>query len=74
MSRCMAARSFGMPATITCSAAPSAKSLGGDLPDRLAGAAFAHPDQHDTVARDEDVAAFQCGQAPVQLRVSPPDL
>src|SRR6185295_344491 len=50
------------------------EKFGGDLPDRLAGAAFAHPDDHHTVAGDEHVAAFQGGQAPVQLRVPPPDL
>ena len=72
MSRCIAARSLGMPATITRSAAPCVEQRGGDLGDRLPRGALAHAHQHDAVADRHDVAALEGGQAPVLLGVAPP--
>ena len=71
VSRCMAARRLGMPATTTRSAAPVEQRLG-HLGDGLAGGALAHADQHDAVAGGHDVAALEGGEPPVDLGVAPP--
>jgi len=42
------------------------------LPHRLRRGAFAHADQHHTVADGHDVAALQRGRAVVHVRVAPP--
>ena len=45
----------------------------GDLSDRLARGALAHPHEHDAVADRHDVAAFDGCPAPVPLGIAPPD-
>jgi hypothetical protein len=73
VSRCMAERSLGMPATITRSAACSAKQGGGELADRLAGRPLAHPDGDRAVADRHHVPALERGETPVTLGIAPPD-
>ena len=72
VSRCIAARSFGMPATIDLLGGTLGEQLGRHLGDRLARRALAHPDQHHAVAGDQHVAALDGRQPPGLLRVTPP--
>ena len=74
VSRCIAARSFGMPATITRSAAPASNSASATWVIAWRDVRSLMPDQHHAVADRHHVAALEGGQSPVLLGVAPPHL
>ena len=71
VSRCIAARSFGMPATMTLVGRALLEQPGRDLGDGLARRALAHADDDDAVAGDQHVAALDGGHAPRPAPGSP---
>ena len=74
MSRCIAARSFGIAATMTRSAAPFFEQGRRELADRLPRGALAHADQDVALADRHHVAALERRQALILGRVAPPDV
>ena len=74
MSRCIAARSLGIAATMTRSAAPFSNSAAASwlIPCREVRSLI--PISTLPVADRHDVAALEGGQAPVLRRVAPPDV
>ena len=71
VSRCMAARSLGMPATITLLAAPAANSLAATWVMACRDVRSLIPMMHDPVAGHQHVAALDGGHAPTPARDRP---